>query len=262
MSMIKEMLLRENNLKDINPLISGYEDCKPNHSFGPATREYYLIHYVFSGRGIFETPRGKYEIEMGDIFIIKPFETTYYIADKKNPWVYYWVGFFAADKFKKYFSEDVMKIPQMYNIFKDIRESYFIEIGKEFYICSKIYEILAYIDSKREVNNQSKIYVEKAKNYINSNYMKEICIKELAKNLGLERSYFSKLFKKYTGISPQNYLIDFRVGKAIELMILCDYRPTEAALNVGYSDFFNFSKIFKKRIGVSPKHYKDTNKKL
>lgn len=155
--------------------------------------------------------------------------------------------------------EDVISLPQAEYIFKAIKENDLIETGREFYICSKIYELLVQVeDRKRENKEAVSIYIDKAKNYIMANYMKPITIEGLAEKLGLERSYFSNIFKKKMGKSPQAYLVEFRLTKAAELMGLYDYKPGEAATSVGYHDLFNFSKMFKKKFGISPTEYKKT----
>ena len=54
---MKDTLLDNLHMADINPRICGVEACAPGHSFGPAVREYFLLHYVVRGKGIFR--RGK-----------------------------------------------------------------------------------------------------------------------------------------------------------------------------------------------------------
>lgn len=255
--MIKEVLLREYPFGDIKPLICGEENCKPEHVYGPSTRPYYLLHYVLSGKGYFENQNSKYAVTKGDIFVIRPFEVIYYKADKKDPWHYCWVGFEMNLPCKSYLEEDIIRLPQGEHIFRALKDSDAIGEGKELYVCSKIYELLAQLETRQIGDKKSgKAYIDKAKNYIMANYMKDIGVEDLATKLGLERSYFSTLFKKHIGKSPQEYLVEFRLMKAAELMVMYDYRPGEAAVNVGYADIYNFSKMFKKKFGISPTAYK------
>ena len=71
----------------------GHEHCQPGHSFGPAVRPHYLIHVVLSGKGIFKHQGHTYSLKSGDSFLIKPMDSTYYEADRNNPWEYAWIGF-------------------------------------------------------------------------------------------------------------------------------------------------------------------------
>lgn len=255
--MLKEILLRDYPFNDLKPLICGEEICQTGHAYGPATRPYYLIHYVLSGTGTFESPRGKYQVSSGELFIIHPFEITYYQADTKNPWHYCWVGFEMNLPAHLYLKDDVVHSPQLEKLFRDIKNCETVDAGREFYICSKLYELLAHLTlNQSDGKAPSKAYIDKAKNYIMANYMKPITIESLAQKLGLERSYFSNLFKKHIGQSPQAYLVDFRLTKAAELITLHGYKPSEAAISVGYNDLFNFSKMFKKKFGMCPTAYK------
>jgi len=99
-------------------------------------------------------------------------------------------------------------------------------------------------------------YVSFVKEYIAQNYMYEIHFKELAEIAHVSAGHLSRLFSKDTGSSFSEYLITFRMNKAIELMTKQDAACVEAANFVGYTDYAQFSKIFKKYTGVSPNYYK------
>ncbi len=88
-----DMLLVNRKFSDINPLLVGTEKCAAGHTYGPAVREYYLIHYVTSGKGTFQADGKEYRLTSGDMFLIRPQQVTTYLADQKEPWSYIWVGF-------------------------------------------------------------------------------------------------------------------------------------------------------------------------
>ena len=71
----------------------GYSTTAPLHSFGPAVRPHYLIHFILNGKGIFQKGDKTYHLETGQGFFIEPDELTFYQADAKEPWEYLWVGF-------------------------------------------------------------------------------------------------------------------------------------------------------------------------
>lgn len=71
----------------------GCSQTESLHSFGPASKPHYLIHYVLSGKGIFRFHGKEYRLEAGYGFLIQPDELAFYQADAKEPWSYLWVGF-------------------------------------------------------------------------------------------------------------------------------------------------------------------------
>ncbi|WP_019244218.1 MULTISPECIES: phosphoenolpyruvate hydrolase family protein [Bacillus] len=98
-------------------------------------------------------------------------------------------------------------------------------------------------------------YVEFVKKYIHVNYMEEINLYEISKILNLSRSYLSTLFKKEVGLTFTEYLIEFRLNRAIEIMNKKNLPLHIVAEMVGYPNYSQFSKIFKKHKGLSPNKY-------
>lgn len=96
--------------------------------------------------------------------------------------------------------------------------------------------------------------VNKAIRYMNSNYTKQICIKEIAYNLGMSESGLCQYFKKITGITPNQYFTKIKLEKAKEM--LKNMSVTDAAFNLGYLNISYFIAIFKKMYGLTPKQYK------
>lgn len=104
-------------------------------------------------------------------------------------------------------------------------------------------------------------YIDFIKKYISLHYMNEITLNEVAEILSLSRSYLSTLFKKEIGISFTQYLIDFRLNRAIEIIQLENLPLNRVAEMVGYPNYPQFSKIFKKHKGMSPKEMEDKEQK-
>ena len=66
----------------------GYGTFIPGHSYGPAIRSGYMIHYILKGKGIYKTNGKIYQLSEGDAFLIKPDTLIYYEADHNHPWSY------------------------------------------------------------------------------------------------------------------------------------------------------------------------------
>lgn len=95
--------------------------------------------------------------------------------------------------------------------------------------------------------------------YIHNSYHKNITLKTLAEYSGKKPDQLSYLFYQHMGIRPINYLIQYRLEQAIELLKDGDYTVQEVASLVGYSDPLYFSRIFKKHVGYSPSQVKNYN---
>lgn len=150
-----------------------------------------------------------------------------------------------------------------------------IEIEKEYISKSRVYndidecrsvdQILNYFkqlfDEARDFynslkQNQNRKAVEMVKSYICDHYGEDIKLNDVASVVFLNAKYLGELFKKETGINFSDYLINYRLGVAKELLKDPRYRINEIAESVGYSDAKHFSKMFKKVVGVSPAEYK------
>ena len=104
----------------LDPVQFGHEHCRLKHSFGPAVRQYWLLHYVVSGSGKFVREGKEYELSAGDIFVIPPFVETYYEADEKNPWHYIWIGFNTDIELPEEMTRPVIRCANTGSIFTDM----------------------------------------------------------------------------------------------------------------------------------------------
>ena len=87
--------------------------------------------------------------------------------------------------------------------------------------------------------------------YIKKNYSKNITVTELADLLHFSRSYFSTLFKKVTGMSPQQFLVRHRLWLACRTLAYESFSITAVANSVGY-EASAFTQVFRRTLGISP----------
>lgn len=256
--MFRSLMIIDEHYDGFNPVQSGYEDCEPSHSYGPAVREYWLLHYVRAGKGIFRREGTEYTVKAGEVFVIPPYMETYYEADAKQPWEYIWVGFTASMPLPPAFSKPILRHEQQGSIFESMLRCQKMQNGCSAYLSGKIWELVALMldAGSREVDP-----VERAVHYMHAEYMNDIRIGELAERLHMDRCYFSTVFTKRIGMPPSQYLIELRMQKAAELMEQYGQKPAVAACSVGYPDIYAFSKIFKKRFGCSPRRYMEQQKR-
>jgi len=96
--------------------------------------------------------------------------------------------------------------------------------------------------------------------YIRENFHKHITVSELSKRANLSESRFRVLFKEATGMSPIDYLTEFRIDQACRILTESDISIIRVSLLTGFEDPLYFSRVFKKRMGVSPKEYRSASK--
>lgn len=111
------------------------------------------------------------------------------------------------------------------------------------------------------VNNNYLKYVEPVEQYIQFHYRDRDSIMEFVKQIGIERSYFYRIFKMHTGKSLEKYLISFRIQQAKIMLCDSDMPIDETASIVGYDNYIAFYKSFKKLVGKSPSDYRNQRHK-
>lgn len=98
--------------------------------------------------------------------------------------------------------------------------------------------------------------VQKMIHYIHMNLTQEISLEELSKQMNMNVSYISNLFKKETGMTIIYYLNHQRINHAAYLLRNTQYNISDIAQQVGIYDLNYFSRIFKKYIGSTPTQYR------
>jgi two-component system, response regulator YesN len=99
--------------------------------------------------------------------------------------------------------------------------------------------------------------MEIAKSYIESNYAKNITLESISDHVHLSTAYFSKQFKFYLNENFVDYLNNFRMNKAKELLKDGIYKASDVAKMVGFNDEKYFYKVFKRHTGFTPTEFKN-----
>jgi two-component system, response regulator YesN len=120
-----------------------------------------------------------------------------------------------------------------------------------------INELLGNIASAKEFKNSPAI--DSACRFIKLNYKEDITLEETATQCRLSSFYFSKLFKKEKGITFIEYLTNYRIQKAKQLLKNTNLSIKEISGDSGYSDPNYFTKVFRKVVSISPTTYRNNN---
>ncbi|MCX0389088.1 AraC family transcriptional regulator [Clostridium perfringens] len=251
----------------------GIEQGIPGLGYNYEVLKNAVIHYVTKGYGTFKFNGKVYNLKQGDIFILLKGMQVEYVASIDDPWEYYWIGFSGSNA-NEYLNrtsitnscvancEENSKIPQIILNMCEISKTYNPSRSDDILLLKELYSLLyALIEEFPKPfeykDKELHKYIQDALNFINSNYMHSITVKEIADYVNLSRSYLYKMFIKNLGISPQRYLINLRMYKATLLLKGTKLPIGEVASSVGYSDSLLFSKTFSKHFSMSPLNYRN-----
>lgn len=255
--------------KDLRLLYTGKAICGALHSFGPAVRPNYIVHIVTSGKGSYHVDGQVYHVKEGQGFLIPPDKRTFYQADRESPWNYYWIAFSGgmATSYLEGLGLDAkhptFKIDQMEQLVAIIEETFSFEdtsVQSELMLSSLLYKFLSLLQqsdaSTVAVNKSVNPHVQYAIDYIKSNYATDLTVKSLAEALSLNRSYLSTIFKNDMHTTLQQYITEYRLTRAAELLGISQLRVEDVSEYSGYKDPLVFAKAFKRKFGKTPSQYR------
>jgi len=265
---------------EMSVLFSGSGEPVAGHFIGPAVHDYYLIHIVLDGEGVFETLGKTYHCSAGDAFVIFPDILVKYEASMNNPWKYMWVAF-SGDIVESSLSSigitpDLavirgFSLPTIYRMFRKMRKGMektnapaLGNMEASGWLRLILHELgrmnLTRITEEIVPESRSYRQIDQAIRLISLQYGQQLSIEGIARTLGYHRAHLTRLFKDATGLPPMQYLLKVRMKKAEELLE-GELTIAQIATSVGFNDPLFFTKQFHKWSGQSPSEFrKNLNK--
>ena len=207
----------------------------------------FRVQFLLTSAGVLIDKFGNHTIRQGELFIIRPGETTTYLADGNTPWEYSWVAF--GGELADLFNTDRSVYPFPIEIGLSLREFSIDRETNPAIFLSLIYKLIYYLFNEKKENSS---IPEKIRQYIDFNYMENISVLTISNYFGYERSYLYRIFKNHLGVGIKEYIIKTRMEHA-QILLKQGYSVNKTSLAVGYKDQTNFSKAYKKHFGESPK---------
>lgn len=237
----------------------------------------------------------KYEIKAGDVMLVLPGHNHggYKLVEKGTEISFYWFHFYykepmelveekeLLDKFmlkrnNPYFNEleEIAYIP-IFSHIQDISKvniiarqlldfcntNYYTNKIIAFLISTLVIEIshqtLEQLSDNLE-GTEGELIFNQILEWLKINAFQELSLKDVATKFNFNKNYLAKLFKKKTGITVNDYIMNIRITRAKELLLQSDLTIKEVAYKVGYLDEKYFMRIFKSKELITPSKYRNT----
>lgn len=277
MSKFKEQYTKEDDVSfgDLTLHNIGHEACDPLHTW-TGVREFYSIHTIVEGKGIYKVGEEVFSLKAGDTFLVYPDTLVTYIADETQPWEYLWMGvsgfsvknildytLFTADHPCIYKEEQSQEPNQLKDYLLNIYKIQGSDSSSELERIGLTYVFLSKLMSQHKGSQlgQGQHYAQKAKEFIELNYSSGISPQQVADKLNISRSHLHRVFTQAFDASTGKYINKLRMDRAVLLLLTTPLSIHEISNSVGFENQLYFSNVFKKNFGLSPSDYRKTKRK-
>ena len=225
-------------------------------------RNFVQLFWVIRGNGVIRLDEQEFELEEDYAFFYLPGES-HYTRTVKEPWEYRWITFdgpMAADLMLgfQYPRGPFYAGPCTEELFesleKRIHDATITEMRN---LTTTAWQILAAAGSGERAGDKEEKLLHSFFNLVRDNYANEtVNINGLSDILKVHRSTLTRIVHQHTGMSPGQYLYDFRLQKALEMLRSENIQVGEIGAACGIPDPCYFSRVIKHATGVSPGAYR------
>lgn len=256
--------------------IGWYPTARNHYRKRPSGAPEHILILCVAGQGWYEV-EGQHDIVEKNQALVIPRETPHsYGANNDNPWSIHWVHFIGS--LSNYFPHLLLDHEYTMSVAPDtvaVLEQLFHQCYQAFlgsfawqrmvYVTQTMHCLLGNLffnnSSFSPVQRTSQArHLDRSLDYLSSNLDKPLSLQDMANQVNLSKSHFSRLFKEQTGFSPTDYFIHLKVQHAAMLLSFSDKTVREISYEVGYQDPYYFSRIFKKVLGLSPTEFREQPK--
>ncbi len=249
----------------------GHYFCDRNYHFRcdceiamhPGHRLHYMIFLVRQGMLELELEGKHYTASSGSVVLFdckRPHEYRALTDDLE----FYWMVFdgsssepFYEQLLEKSGDEHVLRVsdtPKMQLIFERLLTYGGLSAHRTEHVMAELIYSLLCMQFESEVSGDT--FVGRALVFMDQHFAEQLSVEDIAEQVGLSPSYFTKHFRRQTGYSPHEYIVLRRIDHAKELLLSTDQTVSQITYASGYNSEENFVRSFKKKVGVSPTAYR------
>ncbi|WP_196000027.1 helix-turn-helix domain-containing protein [Clostridium sp. 1001271B_151109_B4] len=149
----------------------------------------------------------------------------------------------------------VWEVREHSKLVRKVKEKMLYNKNAKKYYVDDLNELSDILEDDKNVYSATSIKL--AIQFITKNFNKNITLKDVADEVFLSQNYLSELFKKETGEGFYEFLSNYRIKRAKELLVTTNLKIYEVAESVGYNDSITFGRAFKKITGVTPNSFRN-----
>lgn len=232
---------------------------RTRRSFERHAHDSYEIHYVIAGHGSFEVRGRELSVRPGDFFYTRP-RTMHRTVVSKGEYLLQYVVFVdldaeTSDDLKALLGEGrIRRLGDRYHaLFAQMsRQCLGNDPRQHRAAAARLAGVLYDSMLDTPTANRSHPAVEQALEFMRSHVGEAYHLDDLVAGLGLEKSYFIRLFKKSVGVSPMKYASSLKMSVASDLLRTSEEPLAAVAARVGFEDEYHFAKRFKQWSGTPP----------
>ena len=229
-----------------------------------------LLLYTLEGEGSIQYEDREFVLPPGHLVLLDCRKLHYY-ATRGERWHFLWVHFAgkcAFDYAELLNSEgtEAIFVGKRYSFQNEfdklIQYARFFDVQSELEAAATLQKLLTDLIGLKKRDIFSLKYGDYRKNledslfWIQNHFREEITVEQLAEICHLSKFYFIKVFRAYTGQTPYDYLVGFRVVQSQRMLLTTGMTVAQVAAECGFSDSKNFIACFKKRAGMTPLQYR------
>lgn len=246
--------------------LGGREHCNPDYAIDRASYAYHVLEYVAAGNGSVTLDGVRHALIPGSVFACAPTTACVMRTDPAKPMVKYFLCLSGQRASRLLARASVLPGQvrlvgahgELRGLFEDlIREGRHAGTHTR-EICELLVELLALklagtVEEGTAAGGLARENFLRCKALIDAQAERLVTLEDIAAAAGLDTSSICRLFRRFQGTSPYQYLLRRKMNLAAEFLVETGGLVKEAALRVGFVDPYHFSRCFKAVHGVSPK---------